>query len=125
MICRMISTMVVLALLHGSIVAQDQDAFQRQSTAKMQRILHKAQQRGKAVFVTLNNGSRVTGKIDNISDEGFAVIEQKTGTTTSCAYSDVREVRQKGLSKAAEIVVGLGVAFGALVGIFYALYPKT
>jgi hypothetical protein len=125
MISKMVSAVLVIMLLHGSIAAQGQLESQHQPAAKMQESLSKAEKRDKTVVIHLTDGTKVAGKISDISERGFALTDQKTRITKSYVYADVREVRQKGLSMAAGILIGIGIAVGVTVGMFYALYPKT
>lgn len=125
MISKIISAMLVIALLQGSIVAQVQSEGRNQSTAEIQKVVRNAEKRDKSVLVILNDGGKLTGKISNISDEGFALTNRKTRATKNYQYSDVREVRQKGLSKSADIIIGVGILVGVVVGILFAVRPKT
>jgi len=129
MISRMISAVLVAALLHGSLIAQELPQSSRQTTAEMQEVLRKAQRKDKAIRVILNRKidtqQKLTGNVSNISDTGFVITDQKTGTATTLAYSDVREVRQKGLPKAAQVGIVVGVFVGIVAAIFIAIYPKT
>ena len=117
MFYRALSFVLVTVLLHGSIAAQDQTQSPQQTAAKMQEVLHKAQEKDKAVKVILNkkldNQKKFSGKVSDISDTGFTLTDQKIGTTKTLAYADVREVHQKGLSKGAKIA--LGVVGGVVV----------
>lgn len=121
MFYRAVSVLLVAVLVHGSITAQDQPQSPQQTVAKMQQVLHKTQEKGKAVKVTLNrkidNRNKLTGKVSEISDTGFVLTDQKTGSTRKLAYADVREVHQKGMSKGWTIalVVIAGVIVAALV----------
>ena len=77
MIFKMISIVLVAALLHDSIAAQTQPQSPTQTVTKMQQVLRKAQEKGKAVKVTLNrkidNRNKLTGKVSEISDTGFTL----------------------------------------------------
>ena len=129
MISKMISAVLVATLLHGSIAAQDQLQSAQQTTAKMQQVLRKAQEKDKAVKITLNkkinNQNRLTGKVSDISDTGFVITDQKTRISANLSYEDVQEIHQKGLTKGAEIAIGLGILAAVVLVIFAAVYPKT
>ncbi len=129
MISKVISVVLAAALLHGSIAAQDQPQSAQQTIAKIQRVLRKAQEKNKAVKVTLNkkihNQNKFSGKVGDISDTGFIVDDEKTGIATTLAYSDVKEISQKGLSTAVQIVIVAGVVVVIVVAIAAIVVPKT
>ena len=89
MISKMISAVLVAAILQGSIAAQDQARSQQQTITTMQHFLRKAQEKNKAVKVTLNkkinNQRKVSGGVSGISDTGFVIDDEKTGTATTVA----------------------------------------
>ncbi len=121
MFVQAISLALVAVLVHGSIAAQDQPTPPRQSADKMHQVLHKAQEKNKAVKVILHTkiGKRrkFSGKVSEISDTGFVVTDEKTGKTQRLDYADVREVQQKGWSTGTTIavVVIAGVVFVAVI----------
>lgn len=121
MLSKMVSVVLVALLLHGSIAAQTQPQSPSQPLTKMQQVLHKAQDKDKAVKVTLNkkidNQSKFTGKVSEISDTGFVLTDQKTGKPMTLAYADVQQVNQKGMSKGAKIaiVVVAGIVIAAII----------
>ena len=126
MLYRAMSLALVAVLLHGSVAAQAQPQSPPQTVAKMQQVLHKAQEKHKAVKIILNkktdNQRKFSGKVNEITNGGFNLIDQKTGKTMTLAYEDVREVHQKGWPKSATIaiVVVAGVVI-ALVAIGYSI----
>lgn len=113
MLYRAISLALVVVLLHGSVAAQGQPQSPTQTVAKMQQVLHKAQEKDKAVKVTLNkkidNQSKFTGKVSEISDTGFTLTDQKTGKPMKLAYAYVQQISQKGMSTGAKIAIVVGV----------------
>ena len=121
MFSRAISLVIVAVLVHGSIAAQDQPQSPPQTVAKMQQVLHKSQEKDKAVKVILNKKidkqKKFSGKVSDISDTGFVVTDQKTGKPMKLAHADVREAHQKGWSKDATIaiVVVAGVVIAVLL----------
>ena len=114
MLYKAISLVLVAVLLHSSIAAQDQTQSPQQTAAKMQQVLHKAQEKDKAVKVILNkkidNRKKFSGKVSEISDTGFVVTDEKTGSTKTLAYADVREVHPKGMSRGEKITTGVAIA---------------
>jgi hypothetical protein len=121
MFYRVISLALVVVLLHGSIAAQGQPQSPSQTVAKMQQVLRKAQEKDKAVKVILNkkidNHSKLTGKVSDISDTGFTMIDQQTGKPMKLAYEDVRQVNQKGMSKGSKVAIGIAVGAAAFLAV--------
>ena len=109
MFYKAVSVALVAVLLHGSVAAQDQTQSPPQTIAKMQQVLHKAQEKGKAVKVTLNKKidkqRKFGGKVGEISDTGFTLIDHETGKHTKLAYEDVQQIKQKGVSKVLIVVI--------------------
>ncbi len=129
MVRQMISAVLVGVLLQISLPAQDQSQSPTQKLAEMQQVLRGAEQKQKAVNVALRkkigNRKKLSGNVSNISETGFVIIDQKTGTPTTLTYADVHKVSQKGLSKGVQIVIGVGILAAVLGLVFIAIYPKT
>lgn len=125
MIFKMISVVLVAALLHGYMAAQSQPLLSTQTVTTMQQVLRKAREKDKAVKITLNkkieNHGNLNGTVSEISDTGFILNDQKTGKTMQVAYADVQEVKQKGMSKTAKILIVSGIVVGAAIGLGFAL----
>jgi len=124
MISKTISAALVLALLHGSAVSETKPQPPKQSIAKMQQLLHKAQEKDKEVKITLvkkiDNYRKFTGKVMEISDRDFTIADQKTGKTMNFAYEDVQQIGQTGVSKGTIIAVSALVAGGLIIlGVIY------
>lgn len=74
------------------------------------------------VKIKLRSGSEVRGRITRTSDNGFTVIEDKSGSSTEIAYADVRNVEGRGMSKTKKTLIGVGIATGVFIGLVaYAL----
>lgn len=67
------------------------------------------------VEVTLRDKTKLKGHITEISNEAFVIVDDKTGTTTTIAYSQVKQVKGNNLSSGAKIAIGVGIAVGVLV----------
>ena len=120
MISKMISVFLITVLLHSSIAAQTASS-PAQDVVKMQQALRKAQEKAKAVTVTLSrkvdNHTRLTGKVSEVSDASFTLTSQQTGNPVTLAYEDVRQVKQKGMSKGAKILLGIGIGAVAFIAV--------
>lgn len=121
MLHRAISLALVAVLLHGSVAAQAEPQSPPPTVAKMQQVLHKAQDKDKAVNITLarkiDNQAKLHGKVNEVSDTGFAVTDQKTGKITKLTYRDVQEITQRVSHwKLALVVVAVVVIAAIIVG---------
>lgn len=120
MLYRLLSVVLVVALVHGSVTAQESQST-AQPVSKMQQILRKAQEKDKPVKVTLNrrieNRNKLTGRVSEISDTGFTLTEEQTGRPMVLSYEDVRQVSGKGMSKGAKVAIGIGIAVVAFIGV--------
>ncbi len=115
MLFKVIAVALVTFLLHGSLLAETQPL------AKMQQVLRKAQEKNKAVKITLakelDNQAQLRGTVSEVSDTGFAVTD-KTGKITKLAYGDVQQVKQEGTKGwviALVVAAGVGALVAALV----------
>jgi len=120
MISKIVSVLLIGLVLHGSIAAQTLSS-PTQDVAQMQQVLRRAQERGKAVTVTLSrkvdNTTKLTGTVSEVSDTSFTLANRQTGNSTTLAFEDVLQVKQKGMSKGKKIALGVGIG----VGIFFAV----
>lgn len=124
MVAQGISIILVLALLHGSIAAQDLNQPSRQTVPKMQQVLRKAKDRDREVKVILNrkveSRKKFSGKVSEISESDFVITDQKTGASTQLAYADVKEIYRKGWSNGS--MIGIAVLAGVVIAVLYIAY---
>jgi hypothetical protein len=69
------------------------------------------------VKVKLRNGSEVKGRIAQTNDNGFSLTDEKTGSRTDIAYTDVLNVEGRGMSKTKKVAIGIGIGAGVLIAI--------
>jgi RimP C-terminal SH3 domain len=120
MISKIISLLLTAVLLHSSIAAQTSSS-PAQSPARMQQVLRIAQEKGKAVTVTLyskvGNKTKLTGKVSEVSDTSFTVTDRQTGNRMTVAFEDVQQVKQKGMTTGAKVALGIGIGAAAFFGV--------
>jgi len=74
------------------------------------------------VKVKLRSGSEVKGRITQSSENGFTVIEDKSGNSTQIAYADVSNVEGRGMSKTKKTLIGVSIGAGVFIALVaYAL----
>jgi len=61
------------------------------------------------VKVKLRSGSQVKGRITQSSATGFTLVEDKTGSRTEIAYTDVSSVEGRGMSKTKKTLIGISI----------------
>ena len=61
------------------------------------------------VKVKLRSGSQVKGRITQSNATGFTLVEDKTGSRTEIAYTDVSNVEGRGMSKTKKIAIGVTI----------------
>jgi len=64
------------------------------------------------VEVKLRDKTKLKGHISEVGDEFFAVVDEKTGSATTLAYSQVKQVKGNNLSTGAAIAIGIGIGIG-------------
>lgn len=66
------------------------------------------------VEVKLRDTRKLKGYIGETGDEGFSVVDAKTGAATKVLYPQVQKVKGNNLSTGAKIAIGLGVVVAIL-----------
>ena len=122
MLIRMTSISLILALLATSASASVGEESQGQ-VAQMQKIAQKAVDKGKPVTVILktprDNKKKYTGMLSNVSEQGFALNDSRSGQQGQFDFDEVQETRMKGSHLG--LYVGLAVAAGAAIAVLVAL----
>jgi len=61
------------------------------------------------VKVKLRDKTKLEGYVSAAGEEGFTVVDRKTGVATAVAYPQVKSVQGNNLSTGAKIAIGVGV----------------
>ena len=67
------------------------------------------------IKVKLRDKTTLEGYVDSIAQDSFVVADPKTGTTTTVAYSEVKQVKGSNFSTGAKIGIGAAIAAGIAV----------
>ncbi len=67
------------------------------------------------VEIKLRDKRKLKGYISEAGEDGFSVVDAKTGTATRVVYPQVQKVKGNNLSTGAKIAIGLGAAVAVLV----------
>ena len=80
-------------------------------TAKVKSEVAKRVDNQKArVKIKLGNGEELKGRIDQADDDTFTLTQDKTGKKIQLAYSEVAEVKGRGMGTFTKIGIVVGVA---------------
>ena len=66
------------------------------------------------IEVKLRDKRTLKGYIGEVGEDGFSVVDAKTGTATRVLYPQVQKVKGNNLSTGAKIAIGLGVVAAIL-----------
>ena len=61
------------------------------------------------IEVKLRDKTKLRGYVSEAGKDSFSIVDDKTGATSTVAYSQVKQVKGNNLSTAAEIAIGVGV----------------
>ncbi|HWR14614.1 MAG TPA: hypothetical protein VN577_07280 [Terriglobales bacterium] len=119
---RLASILIALIILSPFLIAEEAALPDAPSAtqAKVKGDLAKFATEQKKVTVNLNDTSKVTGKVQNVGEENFVILDSKTGQASTINFTDVAGVKKSGMSKATKVLLGVGIAVGAsfaIVGI--------
>jgi hypothetical protein len=61
------------------------------------------------IEVKLRDKTKLKGYVSEAGVDGFVVVDEKTGATSTVAYPQVKQVKGNNLSTGAEIAIGVGL----------------
>ncbi len=61
------------------------------------------------IEVKLRDKTKLKGYVSEAGEDSFVIVDEKTGATSTVAYSQVKQVKGNNLSKGAKIAIGVGV----------------
>jgi hypothetical protein len=61
------------------------------------------------IEVKLRDKTKLKGYVSEAGEDSFAIVDERTGATSTVTYSQVKQVQGKNLSTAAKIAIGVGV----------------
>jgi sRNA-binding regulator protein Hfq len=120
-------TLTTLFLAHAIVLSTLGPAARAQSSLNAEtkaraEVVNRLNKKETRVKVKLRNGSELKGRITQSSDNSFTLTDEKTGSRSDIAYTDVVNVEGRGMSKKKKMFIAIGaaaVAFAALTA--YAL----
>ena len=67
------------------------------------------------VELKLRDKTKLKGYIRDIGDESFAIVDDKTGSATTVAYPQVKQVKGNNLSTGVKIAIGIGIFIAVML----------
>jgi hypothetical protein len=67
------------------------------------------------VRVQLRDKTKAEGYVGRAGEEGFVLVDDKTGAETEIAYPQVQQVKGNNLSTGAKIAIGLGILAAVII----------
>ena len=115
--CLTVLTISTLLIIPASAQQQTQIARDKH-TEKIRKYIKtlKRWDVGDPVTVKLNDGTTLKGRISEVADDYFVVIDRKTRQSSSIDYTQVDEIRE-GMGTRTKIGIAFGGAVLAIVGI--------
>jgi hypothetical protein len=71
------------------------------------------------VEVRLRNKTKLKGYVSEANENGFVVVDEKTGVATQVTYPQVKKVKGKNNLSGEKIAIGIFIAALIVVGILY------
>ena len=66
------------------------------------------------VEVKLRDKTKLKGYISQINENGFVVVDEKTGAATEISYSNAKQVKGNNLSTGIKIAIGVGILLAVM-----------
>jgi hypothetical protein len=101
------------------VPAQAQEQPWVQTIKEMKQVVQKALDKEKSVRVKLkkrqSGKTTLTGRVSEVSEAGFTLTDEKTNTTSTLTYDELKEVKVTGLSTGSKIAIGVVLASAVIV----------
>ena len=128
-VMKSLSVMLIVLLLSTTCVrASHAGPQQGQSGSRAEKVKAGLRKLGVGesarVEVKLRDGSKLKGYIREAGEDGFVVVDRKTGEARAVTYEQVDKLKGKGLSTGTKVAIGFGIAAAvlgtlALIGLHY------
>jgi sRNA-binding regulator protein Hfq len=90
--------------------AQPQSVTVDQTAKVKSEVAKRVDNKKTRVKIKLRNGEELKGRIDQAADNTFTITQDKTGKKIEPVYSEVAEVKGRGMSTLTKIGIVVGVA---------------
>lgn len=73
------------------------------------------------VEVKLRDKTKLKGYVSKAGEDGFVVVDAKTGAATTVMYPQVKQVKGNNLSTSIKIAIGVGIAVAVILILTFAV----
>src|SRR5512132_1975243 len=101
---------MVLVPLVPAAQAQAQSGAPNKTAKVKSEVAKRVDNQKARVKIKLRNGEELKGRIDQADDDTFTITQDKTGKKIQLAYSEVAEVKGRGMGTFTKIGIVVGVA---------------
>lgn len=119
MLTKFLSMLLIATILHPFLIAENPELpdapSATQATLKAELTKYASEQ--KKVSLSLKDVGKITGRVQQTGEDNFQFESARTGEVRQIAYSDVTEVKKAGMSTRNKVLIGVGIAVGASLGL--------
>ena len=102
--------LLIFVPLARAAQAQPQSGAVDQTAKVKSEVAKRVDNKKTRVKIKLGNGEELKGRIDQAADNTFTITQDKTGKKIELVYSDVAEVKGRGMSTFTKVGIVAGVA---------------
>ena len=102
--------LLILMPLARAAQAQAKSGAVDQTAKVKSEVAKRVDNKKTRVKIKLRNGDELKGRIDQAADNTFTITQDKTGKKIELVYSDVAEVKGRGMSTLTKVGIVAGVA---------------
>ena len=108
---------IIVTLIFALTVA-DLSLAGEESAAKLKDDVAKySSQKKSVVVVRLRSGDLIKGRVEQAGQDSFTIVNKGMDQSTTVAYTDVAEIKKKGLHPALKVAIVCGVVGGVAAAI--------
>jgi len=125
--CKKLLSLIVISLLlnlvcYSTVTANSELEKKAKFAAKVKLAIAKLGTGPDArIEVKLRDKTKLKGYISESNDEGFVVVDEKTGSATKVLYPQVKKVKGKNNLTGEQIALGVAIAIITIIFVLYYL----
>lgn len=106
-----LSVLIINLACGASVFASGKEEKEAKHAAKVKREVAKlGTGRDARIEVKLRDKTKLKGYVSQINENGFVVVDEKTGASTEVPYPNAKQVKGNNLSNGVWIAISIGIA---------------